>query len=288
MVKFAIFSQNYDKILRWNGQGKRSRLGLNKFADLNREEFKTGYASCLGEDGKNNENMCPYTEDCPTYPDPTSASVNWERKGAVTPVKNQEECGSCWAFSATGSLEGLYYLNHSHLLSFSEQQIVDCDTQCEGCNGGWTSLALNYTAQYGSELEKIYPYKGEDGKCKYNANLAIHVNPSGYSCVEPKSVFQMMAAVMEQPVSIAVEADQSAWQLYESGIIDGSCGDNLDHGVLITGYDNKSQSWTVKNSWGSDWGEENGYIYINMDPSSNDGYGVCGILACGVVPLNNE
>jgi C1A family cysteine protease len=285
-LRMNIFASNQLRVQVHNADPEYTyKLALNQFADLTGEEFRATYASCTGSAGSGAAPDCPSAVNCPTLPTANVTHVNWTNTGAVTPVKNQEQCGSCWAFSTTGSLEGLYYLNHSVLLSFSEQQLVDCAQNCYGCDGCWPYLAMEYTAQNGIELEKVYPYNGEQGNCKYTPSLALSVN-TGYQCIQQKSVSQMLSALVQQPVSIAVEADQNAWQLYSHGIVNRGCGDALDHAVLITGYDNTENSWYVKNSWGTSWGM-NGYIWISAEPKANSGYGVCGILSCGNIPLNN-
>jgi len=144
---------------------------------------------------------------------------------------------------------------------------------------------MNYTATYGLEPEKIYPYKASKGKCKYQQLAALKVN-TGYQCIQQKSVEQLKAAVAMQPVSIAVEADQDAWQHYSHGTVTSGCGALLDHAVLLTGYDTKKNIWIVKNSWGTSWGDR-GYIHLSMDAKANQGYGVCGILRCATIPVNN-
>merc|ERR1719378_774329 len=156
------------------------------------------------------------------------SSVDWSQKGAVTPVKNQGQCGSCWSFSTTASLEGLYYLNKKVLLSFSEQQLVDCSSSCYGCNGCWPYVAMEYSAKHGMALEKLYPYHAYQSQCNIPKNISLINTNTGYECVEQKSVEQMQAAVVQQPVSIAVEADQSSFQFYSSGVVTSGCGDSLD------------------------------------------------------------
>lgn len=281
--RFGVFVNNYAKILKWNSENRGSTQALNKFADLTGEEWKAIYASGRPSDG---DKLCPSANNCPTLPEVNYTSINWVQKGAVTAVKDQGQCGSCWAFSTTGSLEGLYYVNRSILLSFSEQQMLDCDSQCQACNGCFTYLAMTYTAKNGIESDKIYPYKATKGTCKYNQNLALKVN-TGYQCVTQKSVPQLLSALSYNPVSVDVEADQSAWQFYSKGIVSSGCGYKLDHSVLLTGYDNINGTnvFIVKNSWGTSWGQQ-GYIYLSADPSINNGYGTCGILGCPTLAVN--
>lgn len=203
-------------------------------------------------------------------------------------MKNQALCGSCWSFSTTGSLEGLYFLNNSVLLSFSEQQLVDCDLTNYGCDGGWPDVAFQYTAQYGNELETTYPYTGNQDGCQYDPTYATYVN-TGCNCVQNRSLEQLMAAVTTQPVSVLVEANQLSWHFYYGGVISEGCGYAIDHAVLAVGYETVkgTNAWIIKNSWGTSWGND-GYLYISQDASQNSGYGVCGIYWGPMVPTNTS
>jgi cathepsin L len=270
LYRYEVFKKNYEIITSTNNKNLSYTLALNKFADLTREEFKAmycGFDPSLKTPGNvtvlNSENL------------PTS--VNWTAQGATTPIKNQGTCGSCWAFSTTGSLEGLNFLTNNVLLSFSEQQLVDCSLKYGnlGCMGGEMDRAFKYVIKNGIMLESEYPYKGAlEIKCEYNAS-EVAFNITGYTDVTPKNVTQLMAAAAQQPVSIAVQADQASWQFYDGGIISSDCGQALDHGVLIAGYGTSSNGtdfWWVKNSWGEDWGI---YGYLMIWRSQND---TCGVL----------
>jgi len=287
-VRRAIFEENYKMIQAHNADETQTfKKALNKFADLTGEEFKEA-VRCMDKASGVHDEYCPSAVNCPTFPKTSQTTWDWRTKGAVTPVKNQGQCGSCWAFSTTGSLEGLYYLNKKVLLSFSEQQLVDCSSSCYGCNGCWPYVAMEYSAKHGMALEKLYPYHAYQSQCNIPKNISLINTNTGYECVEQKSVEQMQAAVVQQPVSIAVEADQSSFQFYSSGVVTSGCGDSLDHAILIVGFDltqEGSNYWIVKNSWGADWGNQ-GYIWIGADDSANQGYGVCGILRCGTIPTN--
>jgi KDEL-tailed cysteine endopeptidase len=283
-VRFAIFSDNHHKIMKWNEEHDEPKLAINKFADLTATEFKAQQAACAHKDDDHinvREHMSEVEE---LAPEVLPTSVDWRNKGAVTPVKDQGQCGSCWTFSTTGVIEGFYFVKNNELLSFSEQQIVDCDTDTnQGCNGGWPYLAVQYAAKNGLELETDYPYTAQDGTCQYN-KAKTHQVASDYAYVTPKSVNALKTALVTQPVSILIEADQDVFQFYSSGVIKANCGANLDHAVLTVGYKKVGvlEAWIVKNSWGTEWGDQ-GYVYISTIPALNQGQGVCGILAQPVI-----
>jgi len=281
VARIAIFEENYKKVIKFNAANENVKFALNKFADLTSVEFKTLHASSmLVEDVSSLE-----VADLPEL-DALPASVDWRAKGAVTKVKNQGQCGSCWTFATTGVLESFYFINNGKLISLSEQQIVDCDTDSMGCDGGDPVGALDYTAEYGLEPEAVYPYSATGGTCKYKKALALHTN-KGKKLVTAKDVNALKTALVAQPVSVAIEADEDVFQLYSSGVIGTGCGDSLDHAVLAVGYTTISgdEAFIVKNSWGADWGQE-GYVYLSTSAKLNDGAGACGILSQPVVPTN--
>ena len=277
--RFKTFLQNYKSILAYNAEQDDVTLGLNLFADLTSEEFSRRYTGTLPSKGQG-EIKKYEAKDLP-------ASFDWRTKGAVTPVKNQGSCGSCWTFSTTGALEGLYYINSSKLVSLSEQNLVDCVTEDFGCGGGWPIDAMTYAAQNGIETETDYPYAGVNQKCAHDASKAIVVN-SGYYNVTPNDVDQLKAAIVGQPVSVCIQANQLVFQFYRGGVIKKLCGATIDHAVLAVGYDNikGTDAFIVKNSWGGSWGAE-GYVYISTDGSANSGKGVCGILSMAAIPYKN-
>ena len=251
---------------------------MTVFADLTNEEFKNENTVCTF----NNTVQGTQPFNLSTV---AAASVDWRAHGAVTPVKNQGSCGSCWSFSATGSLEGLHAVNSGSLLSFSEQQLVDCSTSYGngGCNGGLMDYAFQYVASQGIELESVYPYTAKDGTCKYKSGSVVFKN-TGFTDVPAQNNDALAAAVTLQPVSIAIEADKSAFQLYTSGVLNSKyCGTNLDHGVLVVGYgtENSQDYWIVKNSWGSSWGEQG---YIRIAKQSGTSAGICGIALAASFP----
>ena len=216
-------------------------------------------------------------------------SVDWVKAGAVTPVKNQGQCGSCWSFSTTGSLEGAYYNTYGTLPSFSEQQLVDCDNRKNGgkdmgCNGGLMDNAFTWIEKNGGLCsEDDYPYTSGDtktaGTCQTTCDVVDNSVVTTFTDVHPSNDVDMMTALSKQTVSIAIEADQQAFQLYKSGVFTGTCGTNLDHGVLTVGYGtlDGQDYYKVKNSWGATWGDE-GYILLGRGDEFNKGQGQCGML----------
>jgi len=170
----------------------------------------------------------------------------------------------------------------------SEQNLIDCVTADMGCDGGLMSDAFSYTAMAGGiDTEADYPYQGKNGNCSFDQTKAVNAN-SGYYNVTPKSLDQMKAAIVGQPVSVAIQANQLVFQFYAGGVISKLCGDKLDHGVLAVGYDmiKTTEAFIVKNSWGPSWGNS-GYVYISTDASANKGNGVCGILSDASFPYKN-
>lgn len=276
-TRFQIFRENLRGIVLHNSNFNNSfTMGVNQFTDLTPEEFRMYYISGM----KSSAMVGSYG--CKTFSSSASSapsSVDWRTKGAVTSVKDQGQCGSCWTFSSTGSAEGAWAISTGKLMDLSEQQLVDCATGfsygSHGCNGGQMEGADKYLIEHGQCSLSSYPYTATDGTCKSCTPVAHF---SSCSDVAPNDQLSLKGAVAQQPVSVAIEADTRYFQSYKSGILtDASCGTKLDHGVLTVGYgtEGSQKYWIVKNSWGATWGE-NGYVRIARSESTNDP-GICGI-----------
>ena len=266
-----VFAYNMEWVKKVNAEGHPYTVGVTPFADMTNQEFATSkMCGC----------MLKPTMTKPATPIMTAApeEVDWRDKGAVTPVKNQGSCGSCWAFSATGSLEGGNFIATGKLISLSEQQLVDCDPKSHGCGGGLMTNAFQYVKAHGLCTEEDYPYHAKDEDCK-DTQCESAIKIAGYEEVPEMDGAALKAAVAKAPVSVAVEADSAVFQMYKSGIVDSTaCGTSLNHGVLAVGY--KADHWIVKNSWGASWGD-NGYIRIKYDAT---GAGICGINQMNAYP----
>jgi cathepsin L len=277
--RYSVFAENLANIQERNAQGRTIKLGLNKFADLTNDEFVSRNTNKNIPTNLVTQNYIPNVKSLPI-------EIDWSQKGAVTPVKNQGQCGSCWAFSTTGSVEGAWFLKTGDLVSLSEQQLVDC-SQLEGnngCNGGLMDNAFQYIIKIGGICsEANYSYTATQGNCKSCTPVA---KISSYVDVQPNNTDALMTAVAQQPVSVAVEADGLDWQFYFGGVVTDSCGLNLDHGVLIVGYGTDPSAgdyWKVKNSWGAGWGEQ-GYIRIGRGAKFSPA-GECGIQMVPSYPV---
>ena len=273
-ARFSVFRENFRNIKQHNNDLTQNfTMGVNQFTDLTPEEFKAqmirGLKAPVGSFG------------CGTFSNSASgapASIDWRTKGAVTTVKDQGQCGSCWTFSSTGAMEGAWAIAKGQLIDLAEQELVDCaglKYGSMGCNGGQMEGAFKFIIENGQCAASSYPYTAKDGTC-HSCSAVAHA--TSCSDVKPNDQLSLKAAVAKQPVAVAIEADTKYFQSYSGGVLtSSSCGTSLDHGVLAVGYgeENGQKYWLVKNSWGTSWGEQ-GYVKIGRSESTNDA-GICGI-----------
>ena len=284
LERFDIYKTNDEYINKVNTQNLTYTLKHNQFSHYTNEEFSKlnnlnkyniKRLSDVKTDFLHTERMLGKVDD-----------FDWTTKGAVTGVKDQKQCGSCWAFSTTGSLEGVYYLKNGNLESFSEQMLVDCDTNDYGCGGGLMNNAFQWIQDNGGiEKESDYPYTAKDGTCREKTGEIVKgTAPTSWVNVEASNE-ALLSAIQQQPVSVAIEADQTSFQFYSSGVLTGKCGTNLDHGVLAVGYGTLDgiDYYKIKNSWGESWGMD-GYILLERKDVRG---GQCGILLSASYPLLN-
>ncbi|KAH9604230.1 hypothetical protein KSS87_001866 [Heliosperma pusillum] len=299
--RFNVFKENVKHVHMVNQMDKPYKLRLNQFADLTNSEFRTFYAGSkishhkmfLDKETKSSRDFM--------YASVTSVppTVDWRKKGAVTPIKNQGQCGSCWAFSTIAATEGINQIKTGKLVSLSEQELVDCDrSQNEGCNGGLMELAFDFIKQKGGiTTEANYPYTAADGTCnKAKMNYQV-VSIDGHEKVPENDENALLKAVANQPVAVSIDASGQDMQFYSEvdnfasgfqGVYAGQCGTDLDHGVAAVGYGattDGTKYWIVKNSWGEEWGEK-GYIRFQRGIAAKEG--LCGIAMDASYPIKNS
>lgn len=271
--RYYIYHNNMKYIDTENMKNHSYVLGETLFTDMTNEEYIEKMTTKLIP-----KDYCSEKSLTGFYPD----VVDWREKGAVTRVKDQGQCGSCWAFSTVGSLEGLNAIHNNNLLEFSEQQLVDCAGSYgnHGCNGGLMERAFSYTVDNGITLEQNYPYVSGKTTTAQTClrNISSSFKPTKCHVVNSDEL-SLTIASSYQPISVSIEADSKSFQLYKSGVYDDpSCGTKLDHGVLLVGYGslNGKDFYIVKNSWSESWGD-NGYIYLKRNSTRLSLEGQCGI-----------
>uniref|UniRef100_A0A0A9ZFK1 Cathepsin L n=3 Tax=Lygus hesperus TaxID=30085 RepID=A0A0A9ZFK1_LYGHE len=285
--RMKIFMENKRKIAKHNSRFERGlvkyKMGLNHLSDMLPHEF-------VKYNGFKRSNSTTRLLGS-TFIEPAHVTlpkeVDWREKGAVTPVKNQGQCGSCWSFSATGALEGQHFRKTKKLVPLSEQNLIDCSGPYgnNGCNGGMMDYAFQYIKENrGVDTEKTYPYEAEDDQCRFKKSN-VGALDTGFADIPQGDEEKLKAAVATVgPVSVAIDASHESFQMYQSGLYyEPECSsEELDHGVLVVGYgttDEGDDFWLVKNSWGESWGDA-GYIKMARNKDNN-----CGIATSASYPL---
>jgi len=278
--RFHVFQENLKKAAEHQKKNPLATFGVTKFSDLTEEEFANFYLM-PNADVKNwvkppeKDFSIPHPHNrVSCSPDPTNYDWFADCQGVCTPIYNQGQCGSCWAFSATETIESYFAIGGGALTSLSMEQIVDCDTSDSGCGGGNPSTAYQYVQSAGGiEPYSDYPYiaeGGESGQCQFNQQDVVATVSSSNSVSGETGLYQQASSASGGPVSVCVDA--SSWSSYSGGVLT-SCGNQIDHCVQLTGYASYGESgayWIVRNSWGEDWGQS-GFIWIQI------GQDLCGI-----------
>ncbi|GAB6027590.1 hypothetical protein CHUAL_001833 [Chamberlinius hualienensis] len=282
--RMSIYTENKLNIAIHNQQFHQGlvtfKLGMNKFGDLLSQEI---FAKMHGF-----KNTTDYKSRGTTYVSHNGVrpdKIDWRLKGYVTPVKSQGLCGSCWAFSATGSLEGQIFKKTGKLVSLSEQNLVDCskDEGDSGCEGGYITSAFDYIKNnHGIDTEKSYPYEGHDGTCRFQKDNIGATCSSFVNLPRGNEDYLQESIAFQGPISVAIDANHFSFNFYESGIYyEPQCNPNvMSHAVLAVGYGaDEKEYYIVKNSWDVDWGED-GYIRMSRNKNNN-----CGISTMACYPV---
>ena len=278
-TRLGIWLQNKRLVQEHNAANLGFTVALNKLAHLTPAEYK----SLLGFRMNKAERKAQEATEFQNV-----EAIDWREKGVVNEVKDQASCGSCWAFSTCQAQESVFAINFGKLQSLSEQNLVDCVTTCDGCNGGLMTNAFDYVVKKQSGLfmlESDYPYTGVDGTCKFKKSKGTS-KCTGYKNVKENSEKDLAGKIAKYgPASIAIDASHWSFQLYSSGIYDEpSCSSyNLDHGVGCVGFGSEGSKnyWIVRNSWGTSWGE-GGYIRMIKDKNNQ-----CGEASMACIPTVN-
>jgi len=264
-ARFAVFCASLERVNKKNKLENSNVWGITKFSDLTPEEFRKSHLGCRSENQLQNKTLTSTTTRT-VGPEVSPASFDWRTssKKILTGVYDQGQCGSCWAFSATENIESQWALAGNTLTSLSVQQIVDCDSTSYGCGGGWTQNAYNcIIKEGGQESWQSYPYTARNGNCQFSSSKVV-AKISSWENVYPNNEDQMASWLAQYgPISICVDASQ--WSDYNGGVMTAQqCGNSIDHCVLAVGYNTQANPpyWIVRNSWGTDWGVQNGFIYL--------------------------
>jgi len=262
----AKYNANVDKIEALNAENNGATFGVNQFSGMTFEEFSAVFLTNTEPDVESSKipvlSMIEASEE-------RASSIDWVAMNGVTPVKDQGQCGSCWAFSTMASVESVHRINTGKIVSLAEQQLVDCNTENNsGCSGGSATSALEWLEDNTACTTSSYPYRATQGQC--TPCSASNAKVSGVNLVTARSEAALATALQSSPASISVQAD-SSWQHYTGGVLTGAeyCGH--DHAVLLVGY--TENTWKIKNSWGATWGEQ-GFIRINKGLGGCGAYGI--------------
>jgi cathepsin L len=304
--RLLIFIENMEKIVAHNARYAKGEvsydLSLNHYAHMTFDEFKAGFMQYKAPENYVSGCSNVHTASTMRGGRNLASTVDWREKGAVTDIKDQGQCGSCWSFSTTGSIEGAHYLATGELISLSEQQLLNCvhDGECTCDYGGLMDWGFEYVISVGGIVsEDDMPYKnisgGPLGTCPYPASSkymtasSFAATISSYTDVTTNDEDALASALNQQPVSIAIDASDYSFQFYNSGVYDpDSCCENgectmsdLDHGVLAVGYgsENGVDYWLVKNSWSTSWGDA-GYVKMVKGKGSK-----CGVATSASYPV---
>ncbi|CAH2071171.1 unnamed protein product [Thlaspi arvense] len=286
--RLTVFKDNLRFITNRNAENLSYRLGLTRFADLSLHDYNE---LCHGADPKpprNHDFMTSSDRYKTSVSDVLPNSIDWRNEGAMTEVKDQGDCRSCWAFSTVGAVEGLNKIVTGELVTLSEQILINCNKESNGCRGGKVETAFEFIVNNGLGTDNDYPYKAVNGVCdgrhkENNTNVVI----DGYKNLPANDELALRKAVAHQPITAIIDSSSREFQLYESGVFDGTCGTNLNHGIVVVGYGTEKgrDYWIVRNSWGNTWGEAG---YMKMARNIANPRGLCGIAMRASYPLKNS
>lgn len=285
-IRYDIFMKNMDFINNNNMYNQDYKMNINEFSDLTNSEYNMRYLGLKNSRRKleKKNNNCTFVDkrivsDIPEH-------MDWTLQNKVSTVKNQKQCGSCWAFSAIGAIESANAIKYDKLIKFSEQELVDCAKEGYdnyGCDGGLMVNAFDYVINDGICEEMEYGYTGREGECRL-CDVRHYI--SGCGLVESRNETALKYALSMQPISVAIDASSLSFQFYSKGILDSSCGTELNHGVLLVGYGEEDgvKYWKIKNSWGKTWGDK-GYIKIKRLEVDKLTDGMCGVALMASYPI---
>lgn len=291
--RYNIFLNNKEFIETNNLYNENFKLKLNQFSDLSIDEFEKQYLLLNSKNINNYESLssnkelkCSIDKNLLKLSSETPSEFDWEKENKVTCVKNQGNCGSCWAFSTVGAIESEYAIKKKKLLNLSEQELLDCadgEYENQGCNGGLMENGFHYVMDKGLCTEKEYPYEAKNNTCRI---CKEEIKISDCKEVPSYNETSLKYAVLQKPISVAVDASSLSFQFYSGGILNSGCGTRLNHAVLLVGYgeDNGKKYWRIKNSWGKNWGED-GYIRLARKDTNDKTSGMCGVTKQPSYPI---